>query len=187
MRRLDPGQALLLVVDVQDRLVPHLAGRDAFLARLALLVKAAPLLGIPILATEQYPKGLGPTVPAIRSLLPADPPPMEKISFSCVGSADLRRALVALGRRQVLVAGIEAHVCIQQTVRDLIERGYAVFLAGDAVASRREEDRRLALERMLSWGAEVSTVESLVFEALGAAGTATFKGISALVKEADGR
>ncbi|MEK7269385.1 MAG: hydrolase [Planctomycetota bacterium] len=185
MRRLKADQALLLVVDIQSRLYPHIAAKEDLLRRASLLIRCAPLLGIPILATEQYSKGLGPTIPEVRSILPAGTPVIEKISFSCAGCPEFLDALSRAGRRHIVVVGIESHVCVQQTVRDLCERGYRVFLAADAVGSRNPEDKRVAVERMRDWDVEVSTAESLLFEALAVAGTDVFKQVSALVKEAD--
>lgn len=178
--RLRPQDAALLVVDVQERLCAAM-DRDALdrmLARTNAAIEGARALGLPVVVTEQYPKGLGPTHSLVKLRLGAFRP-VEKVEFS----AALPDVLAALGeRRQVLVAGMETHVCVYQTVRDLAERGYTPRVLADAVLSRAEEDRRVGLELVREAGGRVSTVEAALFDLLGRAGTPEFKRVSAAVK-----
>jgi nicotinamidase-related amidase len=177
MSRHDTG---LLVVDVQDRLVPAIHHHARVVWNVRRLLDGAKALGIPVVATEQYPKGLGPTVPELRDLLPAV---STKLSFSCGACEDLLLPFRETGRFKVLVVGIEAHVCVQQTVLDLLADGYRVFVAADAVGSRFELDYQLALRRMDSAGVTLTTTEAALFEWCEVAGTSEFKVISALARE----
>ena len=173
-------EAVLLVVDVQDRINGVMADQD-HLPRIEVLVDACRTLGVPVVATEQYPKGLGPTVPELASRLPA--PPLVKDTFSCAREPASRAAITDTGRRQVIVTGIEAHVCVLQTVLDLMASGLHVHVPHDAVNSRRAADKARALERMAAAGAVVTTTESALFELLERCGTDDFRTISRMVKE----
>ena len=182
MVRIGRETAVLTLIDVQERLLPVIARRADLLSRLTLLVRAAHLLAMPMLVTEQYPKGLGATVPQLRDQL--DPSEfIEKVRFSCCGVAEFDKRLEASGRDVVVVAGIESHVCVQQTVLDLLERGRMVVVLADCVSSRHRYDSEVALGRMRSEGAVVTTLESMLFEVVKEAGSDTFKGVSKLVKE----
>jgi nicotinamidase-related amidase len=180
--KLDRNDALVLIVDVQDRLAPAMPP-DA-LARVVkygrALVGAARELGLPVLATEQYPKGLGRTIPELREVLPA--PALEKVHFSCGADPAFAAALESTRRRQVVIAGMETHVCVFQTARDLVAMGYAVHVCADAVSSRTEEHRRWGLELCREAGAIVTTAETAIFDLLHLAGTAEFKKVAPLVK-----
>ncbi len=171
----------LLVVDVQERLAPAILGHRQIIWNIRRLIDGASLLGLPIAATEQYPKGLGPTVPELTDRLPQR---TSKLTFSCGSCQEIFRDLEGRGIYKVLVAGMEAHVCVQQTVLDLLAHGWRVYLAADAVGSRREIDYRTALGRMDSCGATLTTTEAALFEWCEVAGTAEFKQISQLVREA---
>lgn len=179
---LDRGKAFLLVVDVQDRLAAAMPG--AALVELeknaAVLIRAARRLGLPVVATEQYPKGLGRTLPALRELLPDAP--MEKLEFSCAAARPVARRIAATGRRQVIVAGMEAHVCVFQTVRDLLADGFSVFLVQDAVISRTEGNRGVGLRLCEKAGATLTSTEAVLFDLLGVAGTPEFKELAPLIK-----
>jgi nicotinamidase-related amidase len=179
---LDRANALLLVVDVQERLVTAMPqGPLADLVKNArVLIRAARRLDIPVVATEQYPKGLGPTVASLRELLPADP--MTKLEFSCGASKEIARHILAAGRKQVIVAGMEAHVCVFQTVRDLLRGGFSVFIAEDAVLSRTEANRSVGLRLCEKAGAVLTSTETILFDLLGVAGTPEFKELTALIK-----
>lgn len=179
---LDRSDALLLVVDVQERLAAAMPqqARAQFEKNVILLVRAAQRLQLPIVATEQYPKGLGHTVPGLRELLPE--PPLEKLEFSCGASKPVARRILATGRRQVIVAGMETHVCVFQTVRDLARGEFAVFLPQDAVLSRTEENRQVGLRLCEKSGATLTSAEAAVFDLLGAAGTPEFKELAPLLK-----
>jgi nicotinamidase-related amidase len=180
--RLDRATAAVLVVDIQARLTPAMPPET--LARVVkysrALLGAARELGLPVLATEQYPKGLGPLVPEIRELLPS--PPLEKVHFSCGADPAFAAALARTGRRQIVVCGMETHVCVFQTVRDLAAAGYEVHVCADAVSSRTEEHRRVGLELCREAGAVVSLAETAIFDLLHRAATDEFRKVSPLVR-----
>ena len=175
-----PQDTVLLVVDVQAKLMPLIAGEKRILWNLRRLLDGAEAVGLGVLATEQYPQGLGPTVPELAERLGTIP---AKSTFSCGGCEGFAAALLASGANKVLVAGIEAHVCVQQTVLDLLASGYRVFVPVDAVGSRYAVDYETGLKRMESAGATLTTTESALFEWCQVSGTPTFKKISGLVRE----
>lgn len=183
------GDSALLVVDVQGKLVSLIDGHRRIVWNIRRLIDGAGVLGVPVAATEQYPKGLGPTTPELTAALAtlggrASPLPLpSKMAFSCGECGEIFAGFRSQGRNKLLVAGIETHVCVQQTVLDLLADGYRVYLAADAIGSRGDFDRRIALRRMESAGAVITTTEAALFEWCEAAGTPEFKAISALVKE----
>jgi len=172
--------AVLMVVDVQGKLARLMHEADALFDHLSRLVRGAKVLGVPVLATEQNPAGLGPTVEEIRPLLPAQPIP--KTAFSCMGEPAVVEALEATGRPQVLLAGIETHICVYQTARDLLAGGREVHVAADAVSSRTPRNREVGLAKMQAAGAEITSVETALFEMLEAAEGPAFKRILEIVK-----
>ena len=180
--RLDRARAAVLVVDIQARLTPAMPPDT--LARVLkytrALVLAARELGLPVIATEQYPKGLGPIVPEVREILPS--PPLEKVHFSCGADPAFAAALEKTGRRQVIVCGMETHVCVFLTTRDLAQAGYEVHVCADAVSSRTEEHRRVGLELCREAGAIVSLAETAIFDLLHRAATEEFRKVSPLVR-----
>ena len=180
--KLHRDRTVILVVDVQDRLTPAMPP-DTY-ARLVkyarALIHCGKTLGLPVLCTEQYPKGLGRTVPELAELLPS--PPLEKVHFSCGADPAFASALEATGRRQVIVCGMETHVCVFQTVRDLAGAGFEVHVCADAVGSRTEEHRRIGLELAREAGALVTTAETAIFDLLHQAATPEFKAVSPWVK-----
>ena len=178
---MERGRALLLLVDVQERLVPAMSEPAPMLANCALLLKGAARLGVPILASEQYPKGLGPTVAELAELVPAEAR-LPKTEFACGADPGIAARLAAAGRDQVVLCGIEAHVCVQQTALGLKAAGCTPFVAADATASRRAGNKALALERMRANGIEVVSAEMVLFEWLGRAATPEFKDLSALIR-----
>ena len=178
---LDRKRTLLLVVDVQQRLAPVISGHESVVANCARLIEGCRVLDVPLLVSEQYPKGLGPTIDELRSLV-RDNEVLEKITFSCLRDQSLAETLAETGRDTLLVCGVESHVCVTQTVMDALDAGYHVQVAADAVGSRSDVNRRVALERMAAEGAVVTTTESALFELLKKAGTNEFKQISKLVK-----
>jgi nicotinamidase-related amidase len=178
--RLDRKGAQVLVVDLQEKLVPAMWNVEPVVKQARAMILAARELGLPVLCTEQYPKGLGPTIPAIREILPT--PPLAKMTFSCGSDEAVGRALAESGRRQVIVVGVETHVCVYQTCRGLLADGYEVHLCADAVTSRREEHRSVALEALRQGGVLVTSVETSIFDLLHVAGTPEFKKVSAYVK-----
>lgn len=179
---IDRDDSLLLVIDVQAKLWPHIANREQVKDRCALLIRGAAKLEVPIVVSEQYPKGLGPTLPELQQALPAGSTMCEKLAFGCLGESDLAGRLDALGRRTLVVCGIETHVCVLQTALEALDKGYRVAVVADAVGSRLESNRQLALERMRAAGAAVVSAEMLLFEWMRTARHPAFKDISALVK-----
>lgn len=175
-------QAAVLLIDVQERLFSAMENQEALKNALLLLLRGAKILGLPILATEQYPKGLGPTLPEIKAVL-ENAVILEKTSFSVSGAPDFWKQLGALGTKFVAVCGIETHVCVYQSVVDLIEKKYLVSVVENAVSSRFPTDRSIGLRRLSEIGAALVSVEMFLFEVMGDARHPKFKEISALVKE----
>lgn len=180
--RFTTAHAALLVVDVQGKLMERIDRRDEVLANIVRAIRGAKLLQIPVFATEQYPKGLGPSLPEIAELVPHRP---EKTCFHCCAVPEIFERIHALGIRQATLVGIEAHVCVAQTALELLSMGVRVQVLADAVSSRRPFDRDVSLRRLEHAGAVVSTVEAALFEWTESADHPRFKAISALVKEAD--
>lgn len=170
----------LLVVDVQEKLIGLLPDHRRIVWNVRRLIDGAKILGVPAAATEQYPQGLGGTVPELAQRLG---PIHAKLAFSCGGCPPAINELVGRGVHKFLVAGIETHVCIQQTVLDLLAEGHRVYLAVDATGSRHAIDRDVALRRMESSGATLTTTEAALFEWCAVSGTPQFKQISQLVRE----
>lgn len=182
---------VLIGIDFQEKLMPAMKNNVELEASTVKLVKGCRILDVPILVTQQYTKGLGSTVPAISTALTcplgdditeAVFVPIEKISFSAMGEPTFVEALTKLNKKTVIIAGIEAHVCVQQTVIDLIENGYTVFVANDCISSRNNTDKKYAQRRMGDAGAIGTTYESILFELCGGAKEPRFKQISALMK-----
>jgi nicotinamidase-related amidase len=185
LERLDPRRTLLLVVDVQERLAAVMP-KERFarlVANAEVLLEAASVLSMPVLATEQYPKGLGPTVPRLRDRLASlRVTPIEKLSFDALGEPSAARALAAHDPAAVVVVGMESHVCVFQTVRELRRRRMRTVVALDAVTSRTEENRLAGLALAERCGAVTMPTESIVFDLLERAGTEAFKTLSKLIK-----
>lgn len=179
--RLNLEHAQLLVVDIQERLLPQIHEHESVVARAEQMIRAALALELPVTVSEQYPRGLGPTTPAISAAAQAAPR-LEKTTFSFCADTSCREHITALLRPQVLLIGIETHVCVQQTALDLLELQMQPFVLADAVSSRRVFDRDVALERMRAAGAIVTTVESAIFQLVHEAGTERFKRILPLVR-----
>lgn len=178
MRRADSA---ILVVDMQEKLMGVMKDRYDVIMRTTALVNAAAILSVPVLVTEQYPKGLGHTDKRLAPSLEAASF-FEKTSFSAVGEPSFVSALEKLGRRHIALAGIETHVCIAQTALDLKVRGYEVTIAADAVTSRKASDRAVALQMLRAAGVTIATVEAIIFQMLEKSGGEEFKKILALVK-----
>lgn len=177
-------QALILCIDVQERLAQAMP--EELLERLVYnasnLLRGAQALGVPVLVSEQYRKGLGLTLPTLSDALPAGTPRFEKLDFSAWADPAIAKAIVDSGRSQIIVFGVETHVCVYQTVRDLTHVGYRVHVPHDAVCSRDPENLRVGLVLAERAGATVTATETVLFDLLGRAGTPEFKAISALVK-----
>jgi nicotinamidase-related amidase len=170
----------LLVIDVQDKLMAKIPGAAALVRDIGFLIDTARQLNIPVQATEQYPRGLGPTVADLARRLPERP---DKTAFSCCAIPSVADTFRRAARPKVALAGIEAHVCVLHTALDLLAAGFRVYVAADAVASRQALDREFALRRLEQAGAVLTTVETCAFEWLGGAGHPQFKAVSALVQE----
>ena len=180
----DAKKATLLLVDVQERLLPAMTGGPEVEKRCQLLIRAAKALDVPITVSEQYPKGLGRTVEGLTAEL-GNAPVFEKITFSCWKDKAIKDHMIShheKGRPLVILAGIESHVCVMQTAADLSAAGFGVFAVADAMASRAPSSHALALDRMRQNGVSVVNTEMVMFELLGQAGTPEFKALSALVK-----
>lgn len=178
MSRLRRERTALLVVDVQEAFRKAVPEFDAVAEAVATLVQGATAMGVPVLVTEQYPRGLGATVPRVAEQLPEGTEPLEKVRFSAVEAEGFDLG----GRDQALVCGIEAHVCVNQSALELLERGVEVQVVGDAVGSRTEENRQLGLRRAERAGAEITSVETALFELLGGSDAPEFKRVQELVK-----
>jgi nicotinamidase-related amidase len=184
----DAGRSVLLVIDVQERLARAMPAEDLNPAvqSILLLARAAALLQIPVMRTEQYPKGLGPTLDSVARHLPdAASAAMEKTGFSCCAAAGLPDRLQALQRRQIILAGMETHVCVLQTALDLKQRGYEVFVAEDACCARSRGRSRNGLARLRQSDILITHSESVLFEWLRDAAHPQFRAVSTLLKEAN--
>ena len=179
--RLDLTHAQLLVVDLQQKLIPHVRDHADVIAQSVRMIRAAVELDIPITLTEQYRKGLGPTDPAVVEAC-GDAPRLEKLAFSVCGDEAARERVVSLMRPLVILVGIETHICVEQTALDLLAMQMRPFIAADAVGSRRRLDHEVGLSRLQSVGAVVTTVESAIFSLLGKAGTDLFRRVLPLVR-----
>ena len=177
---LNRDDSALLVVDVQAKLLPLIPGQQRLVWNIRRLIDGAKILGVPVAATEQYPQGLGGTAPELAQRLGAIP---SKTAFSCGECGEIFTEWRDKGIWKILVCGIETHVCVGQTVHDLLGEGFRVYVAADAVAARGQFDHDIALRRMDSSGATLTTTEAALFEWCGAAGSPEFKQISQLVKE----
>ena len=177
----DKNESVLLIVDIQDRLAVTMKMRDAVINNCLHMIELAKMQNIPILVTEQYPKGLGQTVSEIREALPLYQP-VEKLAFSCCGESAFKNALRALKRKTVLLTGMETHVCVLQTCVDLLDEGFNVHLVRDAVCSRTKENWETGTEFMRDAGAIVTCTETVLFQLLKVAGTEEFKAISKRIK-----
>ncbi|MDP9359941.1 MAG: hydrolase [Acidobacteriota bacterium] len=184
MLRLHRAEAFLIVIDVQQKLMPVISDHESIEHNIERLVRGCKVLDIPAIVTEQYVKGLGPTVPVIRSALEETSgyEPIEKSSFSGYSCPEFVMATRNLHRKQAIVAGIEAHVCVYQTVGDLLANGYDVTVIADAVSSRTPANKEIALQRMVSDGAKLSSTEMVLFELTVASDTDEFREIARLVK-----
>lgn len=182
LERMTWQNGALLVVDLQEKLIPRIQEKETVIANSARLIRAAQELKLPVWATEQYPKGLGTTIPEIAQLVPRRP---DKTCFHCCAIPEIVEQLYARKIRHVTLAGIEAHVCVAQTALELLGLGYRVQVPADAVGSRHRIDWEFALRRLEQAGAVISTTEAALFEWVESADNPHFKAISALVKSRD--
>ncbi len=184
MGRLQRAESLLIIIDVQEKLLPVIHGADAMVRNLERLIRGFHLLDIPVVVTEQYAKGLGPTVPELAATLreTVGYTPVEKSCFSAYGCGEFLSAMRLARRKQLIVAGIETHVCVYQTVKDLLAADYEVTIIGDAVSSRTTENRDLAIRRMTADGAKLSSTEMALFELVVKSGTDEFRAMAKLIR-----
>ncbi len=177
---LQPHNTALLIIDIQERLMPVIAESETVFNNINKLIQGAQILNLPILVTEQYPKGLGHTCPQLQ--LPEDQTIIEKSCFSCLLSDDVNETLETLKIKSLIIAGTEAHICVLKTALDALQKQYDVHIIADAVSSRTLQNKQLALDRMKQSGAFISSVEIVLFQLLDYAGTDQFKQISKLIK-----
>ncbi len=181
--QLVPARACVVVIDVQEKLLPLIRHHERVIEACLKLLRGTRVFSLPVVATEQYPQGLGGTVTPVREALDAaQARVLEKPTFSAWADPGFREAMIALDRPQVIVVGIEAHVCVQQTTLDLLSRDYDVFVCADAIGSRGRRDYKRALERLRQAGALVTTVESVLFELCHRCDTPAFKGLLEVIK-----
>ena len=178
---LKPENTILVLVDVQEKLSKAMHEKNALLENTVKMVQGAKVLDLPIVWTEQNPKGLGETVPEVRELL-VGTEPVTKLSFSCCGEPRFMEEIRKLDRKQIVVGGIETHVCVYQTVADLVSLGYEVHVLTDCVSSRTPANRAAGLERCKESGASMTSVETVLFELLGSAEGDRFKSMLKVVK-----
>ena len=179
---LDPQRTALVIIDMQEgfrNAIPDFAETAARVARVA---HGARLLGVPVVVTEQYPKGLGRTAAEVRSVLPEDLAIVEKTAFSSCGAREFVARLEQAGAKQIIVCGIEAHICVNQTTHDLLARGFQVHLLTDCITARSEQNRRAGLDKMCRSGALPSSTEMALFELMRDARHEQFKAIQRLIK-----
>lgn len=180
---LTPQNTLFVLVDVQDRLANVIYEKERALENLTRLIKGLQLLKVPIIWLEQYPKGLGRTCEPLKTLLEeAGVSPIEKLTFSGYPHPEFQEALSHYSVENILIAGMESHVCVYQTARDLLTHNFSVELVEDAISSRTPDNSAAGIQKMLSLGAKLTTTEMALFELLGSAEHSEFKAISALIK-----
>lgn len=177
--------SVCVVIDVQTSLAEVMSQRDPTVAATRLLVRSAGRLGMPVIVTRQNPTRLGDTVPELLEAVGAHVP-VDKMVFDCLAEPRFAARLEATERRTVIIAGMETHICVLQTALSLARAGYGVHVVADAVCSRREQDRSVALSRLRNAGVVVTTAEQVVYEAVGEAGTDRFRDVLRFVKERDG-
>jgi nicotinamidase-related amidase len=179
---LSPQDTGLLVIDMQEAFGPAIDRFEETVRNCRILIEGCAILGAPIVVSQQYPKGLGQTVPALADALPHGTPVVDKLRFSVVGVPELDVAIRGAGCHRWVVCGIEAHVCVNQSVHDLLAAGYGVALATDAISSRTPANRQVGIDKCAASGAVISSAETALFEMLQQAGSEQFKAISKLVR-----
>ena len=180
--RIRAQSVCLLMVDIQEKLLSVIAQKEAVLKNSIRLLSAARELSVPLIVTEQYPSGIGPTVPELAELLPEGTEPLSKMAFSCRGASGFDEAVGETGREMMVIFGLETHICVLTTAMDLLARGMKVVVAADACGSRTPESHELALSAARSCGALVVPAETVVYQMLGVAGTPEFKALLPLFK-----
>ncbi len=177
---LKKGKTAFIIIDVQERLMPVIFNNTEVFENVNRLIEGSKILGVPLLITEQYPKGLGKTCTEV--IIPEGQEVIEKVCFSCLLSDPVNEKLKTLGIEQVVLAGVESHICVLKTALDALNSGLQVHVVADAVSSRKEYSKQIALERMRQAGAFIATTEMILFQLMDAAGTEEFKQISKLIR-----
>jgi len=170
-----------LIIDIQEKLTPHIYKHELISSNITLLIRGLRVLDIPLILTQQYTRGLGETITSISEAI-GNIIPVEKISFSCCDEPVFMKKINQLGKKNIIIAGTEAHVCVLQTVLDLIDNAYLPVVIEDCISSRKKRDKKIAVERMRQMGAVITTYESILFELTRFAGTDVFKQISRIIK-----
>jgi nicotinamidase-related amidase len=178
---LNKDASVLVIVDIQDKLAVVMSQKEKVTNNCLHLIEAAKLLNIPVIVTEQYPKGLGPTITEIKEALP-DYAPLEKVTFDCCKGDGFLQEIASLRKTHIILTGMETHVCVLQTCLGLLEKGYFVHLVSDAVSSRKKDDYKTGMKMMRDAGAVVTCTETVLFQLLEKAGTPEFKAISKRIK-----
>jgi nicotinamidase-related amidase len=178
---LSKGKTILVLVDIQEKLLKVMWKKEGLILNVTKLIKSLKIMEIPVLLTEQYPRGMGKTDESISELV-KETEAIEKISFSCMGKEEFNKRIKSSGKDQVVLCGIESHICVLQTVLDLLHQGYFVYVPYDGTSSRKESDYRNALNRMQKEGAVIGSVESAIFELLKKADSSAFRQILGIIK-----
>ncbi len=180
--RIQRNDCLALIIDIQEKLFPHISENQIMLRNQIKLIKGSQVLGLPAIVTEQYRRGIGPTVAPIIELFGDNFTFKEKTEFSCFENSEIKESILHANKKNLVIIGIEAHVCVMQTVLDAIDLGQKPIVLADCIGSRDPYNKAVAIERMRSSGATIATAESLLFELLVKSGTEEFKQISSIVK-----
>lgn len=180
--RIIKEETAAVVIDYQSKLFPHIYNHEKLEAAAIKLITGLKLIGMPIIVTEQYPKGIGYTIDSIKNVLSDSYKPLEKSTFSCYDDKNFKKQVDSLGRKNILICGIEAHVCVLQTVIDLQENDYQTIVVDNAIGSRNPHDSKIARKRMIAAGALFTTYESILFELLRDSKAPQFRDISKLIK-----
>lgn len=176
------NETVVCMIDMQEKFAPAINAFDDCLSAAVKLMAAAKEMNVKTVVTEQYPKGLGATVASLQDLFTESTEKIEKLSFSCFGSDSFRKSITDTGCKNLVIAGIESHICVLQTALDALERGFEVYLAADAVSSRKEADKLLALDYLRSKGVHVMGAESIIFLLLGSAESPFFRNVQKIIK-----
>ena len=179
---LNTTTSVLLIVDIQEKLLKAQFKQERIVKNASILAAAAKILGIPVIVSEQYPQGLGPTIKEIKENLPENAEFFEKTSFNCCLESGFNDLIEKFNRKQILVCGMESHICVHQTVHSLITAGYETYIIQDAITSRKEAEYKYGLTRMINYGAIPSCTEMAVFELIKCAKHSQFKAVQSLVK-----
>ena len=180
--RISPKDTLALIIDIQEKLVPVMEEKETFIHNSVILLKGLNTLEIPMLITQQYSKGLGMTVEPIQTVIGDTFQYFDKVTFSCYDDEAIAEKIKSYHKKNIIICGIEAHICVLQTVIDCISEGYQVIVVEDCISSRKRNDKEIAIQRMIQEGAIVTTYESILFELTRKAGSEPFKVISKLIK-----